>query len=328
MLLPTLCSKSIEVKSTRRYQSTSSQLEIDLCLGRFPAWSIGHDPSKRFACCSYSHELAGTFARQFRSVISSDWYRRLFPSVRFSKDSETECVTTRGGGRFAVPAPSPPPWPWPTCCRGRSRRTGWRRPGRRCLRVSQGDSVAGGFRLATGPRADPGRPPGPGPATGDCPAPILGRGWAKLDATYWPVELLPELHEYEHEHPPGTPVFNEYLFGGFLIFYTPNLRVFVDDRCELFGDDWLKAYVASTDHHPEQIERWAEATGFDLALVRREGLRPLFVIGPRLEGRKAHRGSHHLSEKQEWLGGSGTDERLVFLDRSNATYSRYRLRWE
>jgi predicted phage terminase large subunit-like protein len=69
----------------------------------FVAWSIGHDPSKKFACISYSHELAATFARQFRSVITSDWYRTIFPSVRFSKDSETECETTRGGGRFALP---------------------------------------------------------------------------------------------------------------------------------------------------------------------------------------------------------------------------------
>jgi hypothetical protein len=68
----------------------------------FVAWSIGHDPSKRFACVSYSNELAATFARQFRTVINSDWYRALFPSVRLAKDSETECVTTQGGGRFAV----------------------------------------------------------------------------------------------------------------------------------------------------------------------------------------------------------------------------------
>jgi predicted phage terminase large subunit-like protein len=69
----------------------------------FVAWSIGHDPSKRFACVSYSHELATSFARQFRTVLTSDWYRALFPAVQLSKDTETECVTTKGGGRFAVP---------------------------------------------------------------------------------------------------------------------------------------------------------------------------------------------------------------------------------
>ena len=47
-------------------------------------------------------ELAATFARQFRAVVTSDWYRTLFPRMRLAKDTETECVTTEGGGRFAV----------------------------------------------------------------------------------------------------------------------------------------------------------------------------------------------------------------------------------
>ena len=66
----------------------------------FVAWSLGHDPSKRFACVSYSQELAATFARQFRAVVMSDWYRALFPTVRLAKDTETECVTTKSGGRY------------------------------------------------------------------------------------------------------------------------------------------------------------------------------------------------------------------------------------
>src|SRR5262245_36465580 len=69
----------------------------------FVAWSIGHDPSKRFACVSYSHELAALFSRQFRKVVMSDWYLATFPSVRLVKNTETECTATMGGGRFAVP---------------------------------------------------------------------------------------------------------------------------------------------------------------------------------------------------------------------------------
>jgi hypothetical protein len=63
----------------------------------FVAWCLGHDPSLRFACVSYSHELGATFARQFRAVVTSDWYRALFPTMRLAKDTETECVTTKGG---------------------------------------------------------------------------------------------------------------------------------------------------------------------------------------------------------------------------------------
>jgi len=69
----------------------------------FPAWSLGHDPSKRFACVSYSQDLGATFARQFRTVITSDWYRALFPNVRLAKDTETESATTKGGGRITIP---------------------------------------------------------------------------------------------------------------------------------------------------------------------------------------------------------------------------------
>src|SRR5262249_3937897 len=68
----------------------------------FVAFALGRDATKRFACVSYSHELASTFARQFRIVVASDWYRALFPNMRLAKDTETECVTTEGGGRVAM----------------------------------------------------------------------------------------------------------------------------------------------------------------------------------------------------------------------------------
>ena len=66
------------------------------------AWWLGHDPSKRFAVVSYSNELAATFQRQFRKVVESDWYKDLFPAVKFDKFTETECETTKGGGRFVA----------------------------------------------------------------------------------------------------------------------------------------------------------------------------------------------------------------------------------
>ena len=98
------------------------------------------------------------------------------------------------------------------------------------------------------------------------PADLLaGNSWARLDPDHWPVELLPALQEYEASHPAGTPVFNDMLFGGFLIYFTPNLRVFIDDRCELYGDDRLLAYVHAK---PVHFEAWEEEFGFDIALVK------------------------------------------------------------
>lgn len=68
----------------------------------FVAWALGHDPALRFVCVSYSQELAGELARQFRLVVDSDWYRALFPRMRLVKDTGTQCVTSAGGGRIAT----------------------------------------------------------------------------------------------------------------------------------------------------------------------------------------------------------------------------------
>jgi hypothetical protein len=99
-----------------------------------------------------------------------------------------------------------------------------------------------------------------------------GHGCAKLDPDYWPVELLPELERYQSSQSNGTPIFNEYLFGGFLIYYTPGYRVFVDDRCELFGYQWLNDYVEVEQGKRDekvQFQKWKrEYPTFDFALTR------------------------------------------------------------
>ena len=68
----------------------------------FVAWALGRDPALRFVCVSYSQELAGDLARQFRMVIESDWYKALFPRMRLKKDTDAQCVTTAGGWRIAT----------------------------------------------------------------------------------------------------------------------------------------------------------------------------------------------------------------------------------
>lgn len=68
----------------------------------FVAWALGHNPSLRFACVSYSNDLALFFSRQFRTVVTSEWYRELFPQMRIKRETDIECVTTKGGGRVAT----------------------------------------------------------------------------------------------------------------------------------------------------------------------------------------------------------------------------------
>ncbi len=70
----------------------------------FPAWMLGHDPTRRIICASYSTDLATKHARDCRAVMESDWYRRVFPGTRLDpeKNAELEFATTRRGFRFAT----------------------------------------------------------------------------------------------------------------------------------------------------------------------------------------------------------------------------------
>ena len=67
-----------------------------------PAFGLGHNPSAKIICASYSDPIAGKQAFDFRRVLNSDWYRRLFPQVDIVKDTETETATTSGGYRFTT----------------------------------------------------------------------------------------------------------------------------------------------------------------------------------------------------------------------------------
>jgi hypothetical protein len=98
--------------------------------------------------------------------------------------------------------------------------------------------------------------------------PVFGHGWGRHDLEQWPVELLPELRQQADAN-PGAHIFNEYEYGGFLIYYTPELRVFVDDRCEVYGDQWLSEYVrADADPGPYLNKSEHEHGPFVLALTR------------------------------------------------------------
>ena len=46
----------------------------------FPAFVLGHDPTKRIVCASYSQDLSAKHARDFRAVVDSAWYRRFASS--------------------------------------------------------------------------------------------------------------------------------------------------------------------------------------------------------------------------------------------------------
>jgi predicted phage terminase large subunit-like protein len=69
-----------------------------------PAFLLGRDPTNRIICVSYSGELAVKHANDFRAVMTAEWYRRVFPATKVSreKDTQYETMTTARGYRYAT----------------------------------------------------------------------------------------------------------------------------------------------------------------------------------------------------------------------------------
>ena len=101
--------------------------------------------------------------------------------------------------------------------------------------------------------------------------PVIGRGWARFDSACCPVGLLPELDRINRSAKEGERIFNDMNFGGFLIYSAPRLRVFVDDRCSLYGGRFLQAYDYARREDPTRLDRWRRQYGFRHALVETGG---------------------------------------------------------
>ncbi len=79
-------------------------LKTTLATVAFPAYVLGHDPTKKIICASYSQDLSSKHANDFRAILRSDWYLHAFPGTQISaeKDTESETMTTKRGGRLAT----------------------------------------------------------------------------------------------------------------------------------------------------------------------------------------------------------------------------------
>ena len=97
--------------------------------------------------------------------------------------------------------------------------------------------------------------------------PLIGAGWCRLNGRYWPVAATRVLDDYVAKHPADRRVFNDMLFGGYLIYRAPKTLVYIDDRCELYRQSGLRRYVELHDH-PARLEGLAAIDGLRLALVQ------------------------------------------------------------
>ena len=70
----------------------------------YVAWMLGHDPTLRVICVSYSQELANKHADDMRAVMKSAWYRRTFPNTRLQhgKSALHDLHTTKRGYRLST----------------------------------------------------------------------------------------------------------------------------------------------------------------------------------------------------------------------------------
>ena len=97
--------------------------------------------------------------------------------------------------------------------------------------------------------------------------PLLGRGWAQAEQAGWPIALTDELQELKAETNRPLRIFNQLHYGGLIIFHSPESRVFIDDRCELYGFEFLADYARAEVSAPERLQAWDAEYDFDVALV-------------------------------------------------------------
>lgn len=68
----------------------------------FPAYVLGHDPSRRIICVSYANDLSAKHSSDYRVIVTSAWYRRAFTRMRVARATESEVTTAAHGSRLAT----------------------------------------------------------------------------------------------------------------------------------------------------------------------------------------------------------------------------------
>jgi hypothetical protein len=88
---------------TAHSHGTARHLKSIIFSVALTAFLLGLDPTLRIVCVSYSNVLAVKHANDFRAVVNSDWYRRIFSRTKISPEKDTEGVTmtTARGYRMA-----------------------------------------------------------------------------------------------------------------------------------------------------------------------------------------------------------------------------------
>src|SRR4029078_3460878 len=89
-------------KKTRKFiNAPPRSLKSFLVSVAWVAFRLGHEPTHKFICASYSHDLASHLAAQCRKLMESEIYRRIF-NTRLEKITDDELRTNKGGFRITT----------------------------------------------------------------------------------------------------------------------------------------------------------------------------------------------------------------------------------
>jgi len=82
-------------------------LKTLMCNVAYSAWVLGRNPDLHVVCASHGQDLSRKHHSFFRAVVTSGWYKKVFPRMAVSSNTDTEVVTTRFGGRYATSVGGP-----------------------------------------------------------------------------------------------------------------------------------------------------------------------------------------------------------------------------
>ena len=65
------------------------------------AWMLGNQPSRKIISTSYSNAISSKHGMDFQNIISSNWYKRLFPELKLISNTKSKITTTNQGFRMS-----------------------------------------------------------------------------------------------------------------------------------------------------------------------------------------------------------------------------------
>lgn len=127
--------------------------------------------------------------------------------------------------------------------------------------------------------------------------PLIGSGWARLGPANWPVAATDVLRDELKSPTANGRVFNALNFGGYLIYRLPEAKIYIDDRCELYGETGLSDYL-DLMRNPARFDEVARQHDLRAAIIRSRS-----------------RLADHLVKSPEWTQRHQDEWAAVFIKR-------------